>query len=55
MQIYKITNKINGKIYVGQTSKDDPNYIPLGIYNFRVANNLKKIAHHFLFLLLCVS
>ena len=23
--IYKITNKINGKCYIGETTKDDPN------------------------------
>lgn len=30
MQIYKVTNKINGKIYIGQTSKNDPNYLGSG-------------------------
>lgn len=27
MYIYKITNKNNGKIYIGQTSKTDVNYM----------------------------
>lgn len=30
MQIYKVTNIINGKIYIGQTSKNDPNYLGSG-------------------------
>lgn len=31
MIIYKTTNLINGKIYIGQDSKNDPNYIGSGI------------------------
>lgn len=31
MYIYKITNKINGKIYVGKTTKDNDNYFGSGI------------------------
>ena len=30
MYIYKITNKNNGKIYIGQTSKTDDNYMGSG-------------------------
>jgi group I intron endonuclease len=29
--IYKITNKLNGKIYIGQSTKDDPSYLGSGI------------------------
>ena len=28
--IYKTTNLVNGKIYVGQTTRDDENYIGSG-------------------------
>lgn len=31
MQIYKITNLINGKVYVGKDSLDNPNYLGSGI------------------------
>ncbi len=31
MQIYKTINLINGKIYVGQNAKDNPNYLGSGI------------------------
>lgn len=31
MEIYKITNKINGKIYVGKSSKNDPTYFGSGL------------------------
>jgi len=30
MYIYKITNTINGKVYIGQTQKDDPSYFGSG-------------------------
>lgn len=30
MYIYKITNKNNGKIYIGQTSKTDVSYMGSG-------------------------
>lgn len=32
MKIYKITNKINGKIYIGKESKYSPEYFGSGIY-----------------------
>lgn len=31
MQIYKITNKLNGKIYIGKDVKDNPNYFGSGL------------------------
>lgn len=39
MIIYKITNKINNKVYVGQDSKNDPTYFGSGIY---IKNSIKK-------------
>lgn len=30
--VYLTTNLINGKIYVGQTTRTDPNYIGSGVY-----------------------
>src|SRR3972149_8510532 len=32
MKIYKTTNLINSKIYIGQTIRNNPNYIGGGIY-----------------------
>jgi len=31
MQVYKTTNKINGKFYIGQDTHDDPNYYGSGV------------------------
>jgi group I intron endonuclease len=47
MVIYKITNLINGKIYVGQDSKNNPNYFGSGLYLKKAfkkygKNNFKK-------------
>ncbi len=32
MVIYKVTNLLNGKIYIGQTTNDNPNYYGSGTY-----------------------
>lgn len=42
MIIYKITNMINGKIYVGQDSKNDKNYIGSGSYILRAIKKYGK-------------
>jgi len=39
MIIYKTTNTINGKIYIGKDVKNDPNYIGSGLY---IKNAIKK-------------
>lgn len=39
MIIYKTTNLINGKIYVGQDSNNDPDYLGSGVY---ICNAIKK-------------
>lgn len=39
MQIYKITNLVNGKIYVGKQVKNNPNYMGSG---FLIKNAIKK-------------
>ncbi len=36
--IYKTTNLINGKIYPGQTTKNDPTYLGSGVYFKRAVN-----------------
>ena len=35
MIIYKITNLLNGKIYIGKDSKNNPNYFGSGVYIWR--------------------
>lgn len=50
--IYKITNNITGKLYVGKQHKDDPNYfgsgklIKLAIKKYSKNNFVKKILEH---------
>src|ERR1035437_553756 len=39
MIIYKTTNKINNKIYIGQDSNNDPNYLGSGTV---ILNSIKK-------------
>lgn len=39
MIVYKTTNIVNGKIYVGKDTKDDPNYLGSGTY---LRNAIKK-------------
>lgn len=39
MQIYKVTNKINGKIYIGKDTKNSKNYLGSGIV---IKESLKK-------------
>ena len=49
MIIYKTTNLITGKIYVGQDSKNNPNYLGSGTYfllsvkKYGKQNFIKKI------------
>ena len=42
MVIYKTTNLINGKIYVGQDSHNDSNYLGSGYYLIRAVNKYGK-------------
>lgn len=42
MIIYKITNSINGKIYIGQDSKNNPDYYGSGTYLKRAINKYGK-------------
>ena len=42
MIIYKTTNLINGKIYVGQDSKNNPNYLGSGKYINKSINKYSK-------------
>lgn len=39
MIVYKTTNIVNGKIYMGKDTKDDPNYLGSGTY---LRNAIKK-------------
>jgi hypothetical protein len=39
MIVYKTTNLLNGKIYVGQDSKNNPNYLGSGVY---IGNAIQK-------------
>jgi group I intron endonuclease len=49
MVIYKTTNMINGKIYIGQTAKNNPNYLGSGlillkaIKKYKIENFSKEI------------
>jgi hypothetical protein len=42
MIIYKITNLINNKIYVGKDSKNDPKYLGSGLYINRAIKKYGK-------------
>lgn len=42
MIIYKTTNLITGKIYIGQDSKNNPNYIGSGVYLTRAVQKYGK-------------
>jgi len=41
MYIYKTTNLINGKIYVGQTTIEDPNYLGSGLLIMKAIKNME--------------
>jgi hypothetical protein len=43
MIIYKITNLLNGKIYIGQDSKNDSNYFGSGTWILRAIKKYSKI------------
>ena len=42
MIIYKAVNKVNGKIYIGQTSSNNPNYLGSGSYITRAIEKYGK-------------
>jgi len=42
MIIYKITNLINNKIYVGKSELNNPNYYGSGIHITRAIKNMEK-------------
>ena len=52
MIIYKITNLLNGKIYIGKDSKNDPNYYGSGIIikkailKYGISNFVKDVIEH---------
>lgn len=51
MIIYKTTNLVNGKIYIGQDSKNNPEYIGSGVYFTRAIKKHGK--HNFIKEILC--